>query len=372
MMMKAKLILLSIAFMVSGMSVSAQDTRIRRVAVLDIMDNEEVFSNGIKLMIRSKLSSAITNTPGYEGYDRVDIASIMNEQEFQRTGLVSDSQIKRLGEMTGADYILTSEVARFDNNHVIITAKILNVESAKLERVSDITTTTDIETLEKCCRTFVEKLLAINLITGATKGELRIDGNVYIGEHKDGKPHGSGTMRFANKDNLGRKSYKGEWRNGVCHGMGTMVYTDGMYKGRFNMGMRQGSGIYYYSDGSRYDGNWQNDKRNGSGRIYYADPDPENRIYFEGYWENEARTGVGKILYRNDDKEIANYQNDKRNGSATYYVLGDGHWEGSYVDDKKEGKWECYDNTGYHTETQIYKNGELIKTKTFGKNKRNR
>ena len=95
-------------------------------------------------------------------------------------------------------------------------------------------------------------------------------------------------------------------------------------------------------------------------------------MYFEGYWENEARTGVGKILYRNDDKEIANYQNDKRNGSATYYVLGDGHWEGSYVDDKKEGKWECYDNTGYHTETQIYKNGELIKTKTFGKNKRNR
>lgn len=240
-MMKAKLILWCIAFMTS-MSVFAQDTRIRRVAVLDIMDNEEVFSNGIKLMIRSKLSSAITNTPGYEGYDRVDIASIMNEQEFQRTGLVNDFQIKRLGEMTGADYILTTEVARFDNSHVVITAKILNVESAKLERISNIPTTTDIETLEKCCRTLVEELLAINLTTGATKGELKIGSNLYVGEYKDGKPHGTGTMRFSKDDEFGRKTYKGKWENGFCHGKGTMVYATGMYKGEFSMGIQQGSG----------------------------------------------------------------------------------------------------------------------------------
>jgi len=370
--MKAKLILLGIALTVSGMSVFAQDMRIRRVAILDIMDKEGVFSNGIKLMIRSKLSAAITNTPGYEGYDRVDIASIMNEQEFQRTGLVSDSQIKQLGEMTGSDYILATEVARFDPSHVVMTAKILNVESAKLERISDITTTTDIETLEKCCRTFVEKLLAVNITTGAMRGTLKIGGNTYVGEYKDGKPHGTGAMRFADDDGLGRKIYKGEWINGLCHGEGVMVYALGKYEGTFNMGLRQGPGIYYDYNGSRYDGNWEKDKRSGRGRIYYAAADPENRMYFEGCWENGVRTGTGKIFYRNDDKEIANYQDDERNGPATYHVLGGGHWKGLYVADKKEGKWECYDGTGFHTETRIYKNGELIKTKTFGKNKRNR
>lgn len=368
--MLARSILLWIALMVSGVSINAQDTRIKRVAVLDIIDNEGVFSNGVKLMIRSRLSSAITNTPGYEGYDRVDIASIMNEQEFQRTGLVSDSQIKRLGEMTGADYILASEVAPFDNDHVVITAKILNIESAKLERVSDITTTRDIETLEKCCRSFVEKLFAINFATGAMKGEFRISGNVYVGEHKDGKPHGIGTMRFPSDDKSGRKSYKGEWRNGLCHGEGAMVYVNGMYDGKFSMGVRKGAGIYYFHDGGRYDGDWENDKRNGVGRIYYANSDSGNRMYFEGYWENDARTGSGTMVYRNDDKEIANYQNDERNGFATYYILGGGYQQGAYVNDKKEGKWECYDETGYHSATYIYKNGQLIKTKTFGK-KRN-
>ena len=135
----------------------------------------------------------------------------------------------------------------------------------------------------------------------------------------------------------------------------------------FNKGR---AGVYYYSDGSRYDGNWENDKPNGAGRLYYAAGD--QRIYFEGHWKNGARTGDGKILYYNDDKEFANYQNDKRNGSATCYVLDGSYWQGLYVNDQKEGRWECYDKTGYHTETQIYKNGELIKIKTFGKNKRNR
>ena len=81
------------------------------------------------MLISSKLSFAITNIPGYEGYDRVDITSIINEHEFQRAGLVNDSQIKRLGEMTGADYILVTEVAKLDEQQIIITAKILNVEA---------------------------------------------------------------------------------------------------------------------------------------------------------------------------------------------------------------------------------------------------
>jgi len=84
---------------------------------------------GVKLQVRMNLTYAISNTPGYEGYDRVDMASIMGEQNFQRTGMVSDAQIKRVGEMTGAQYVLIAEAALYDEQNIIITAKVLDVET---------------------------------------------------------------------------------------------------------------------------------------------------------------------------------------------------------------------------------------------------
>jgi len=76
-----------------------QSAQAKKIAILETVDKEGSISYGIKLMLRSSLSYAITNTPGYEGYDRVDLESIVGEQTFQRTGMVSDEQIKKLGEM---------------------------------------------------------------------------------------------------------------------------------------------------------------------------------------------------------------------------------------------------------------------------------
>lgn len=85
----------------------------------------------------------------------------MNEQEFQRTGLVSDVQIKKLGEMTGADYILIAEVAKLDHSHIIIVSKILNVESARLEQTSNIQTATDLDAMKNACRELAARLLGV-------------------------------------------------------------------------------------------------------------------------------------------------------------------------------------------------------------------
>lgn len=111
------------------LSVSAQ----KKIAILETMDKVGNVPYPIKLMVRSNLNKAISNTPGYEGYDRVDMSQIMSEQEFQRTGLVSEEQIKQLGEISGADYILVAEAALFDESNIFVTAKILNVETARNE-----------------------------------------------------------------------------------------------------------------------------------------------------------------------------------------------------------------------------------------------
>ena len=157
--MKFKIFLIAAALLSASVLSSGQEAQTKKVAILETVDREGTISYGIRLMLRSSLSYAITNTPGYEGYDRVDLESIVGEQSFQRTGMVSDEQIRKLGEMTGAAYILVAEAAKVDDSHIFITAKILNVESAKLEATANVQTLTQAKEIEEGCKELASMLL---------------------------------------------------------------------------------------------------------------------------------------------------------------------------------------------------------------------
>lgn len=109
---------------------------VKRVAILETVDKLGTVPYLKQLMFRSNLTTAITNTDGYEGYDRTDLKEILGEQNFQRTGLVSDKDIKKIGEFTGAQYVLIAE-ATIDGNDLFITAKIIDVETARVIRNSN-------------------------------------------------------------------------------------------------------------------------------------------------------------------------------------------------------------------------------------------
>lgn len=158
-MKKQIFLLLLIAFCLPVCGQNSKETR--KVAILETVDKEGNIAYGVKLLVRSNLALAITNTPGYEGYDRVDVASIMGEQDFQRTGMVNDEQIRKLGEMTGASDILVAEVAMINSSRVLITAKILDVESAQLRQTAYVQTNTSPAELEKGCRQVADQLLGI-------------------------------------------------------------------------------------------------------------------------------------------------------------------------------------------------------------------
>lgn len=157
--MKSKILFIMTALLLVAVPSFGQSAQAKKIAILETVDKEGSISYGIKLMLRSSLSYAITNTPGYEGYDRVDLESIVGEQTFQRTGMVSDEQIKKLGEMTGASYILVAEVARVDDTHIFITAKILNVETAKLESTANVQTLAEAKDIEAGCKRLAAMLL---------------------------------------------------------------------------------------------------------------------------------------------------------------------------------------------------------------------
>lgn len=156
-----KVFLLS-CLLLSAMLTFAQETK--KVAILEVVDKEGNITYANKLILRSNLAKAITNTPGYEAYDRTDMDAILGEQNFQRTGMVSNDQIKRLGEMTGAKYVLVAEAAVVDANTMYIAAKLLDVETARTEVTDNQMMGTTAKEIQRGCQLLAENLIKADIV----------------------------------------------------------------------------------------------------------------------------------------------------------------------------------------------------------------
>ena len=156
--MKRLLILLLSVFSLTAFS----QTETKRIAILETVDKEGNVDYPKELLLRQTLTFAIQRTSGYEGFNRVDVSAITGEQNFQRTGMVSDEQIKQLGQMTGAKYILIAEAANYSNTEILVLANLVDVESGKIVNSSiPIVTSMDSETLTKSCIDIAKTLLNI-------------------------------------------------------------------------------------------------------------------------------------------------------------------------------------------------------------------
>lgn len=134
-----------------------------KVAILPAIDKTGEVKYSHKLMLTSSITTAISMTEGYEAYDRIDLSSIMDEQSFQRSGLVSDREIHKIGEMTGASYVLITEAAPYDASYIVAIAKIVNVESARIDNsANSIVNISDPNTLVMDCQKLTNQLLGVN------------------------------------------------------------------------------------------------------------------------------------------------------------------------------------------------------------------
>ena len=153
-------------FAVISVAVMAEN-EIKRIAILETVDKEGKVGYGMQLLLRAALSDAVTRTPGYEGYDRVDLKSISGEQSFQRTGMVSDADIKKIGVMTGAQFVLVAEAAVLDAGHMVITAKITDVETARLTNTAFEMMGTASDELKEGCSKLAAALLGVSSSSNA-------------------------------------------------------------------------------------------------------------------------------------------------------------------------------------------------------------
>ena len=175
------------------------------------------------------------------------------------------------------------------------------------------------------------------------------DGNTYIGELKDGTPHGRGTYAFT----TGAK-YTGELKMDTLHGQGTLFYADGSkYAGEWSNNNIHGQGSYEYSDGSKYIGQWRDNKKNGQGTWTF-----DNGDKYDGEFKNNLEHGQGTFTSANGYKYVGEFKDGYRHGQGTetfdnlskfagYKYVGefkDGHYNGQGIYSAsngsiREGTW---------------------------------
>jgi hypothetical protein len=82
------------------------------------------------------------------------------------------------------------------------------------------------------------------------------NGGTYVGEFRDGKPNGLGTLTYRHHG-----EYVGEFRDSWPSGQGTYTYPDGRrYVGEWRNGDFNGRGVRTYPDGRKEDGEWSGGK----------------------------------------------------------------------------------------------------------------
>jgi len=160
-----------------------------------------------------------------------------------------------------------------------------------------------------------------------------IDGDKYVGELKDDKPHGQGTYTYNDSGEWAGYKYVGEFKNGLRNGRGIFTYPNGeKYVGQFEDDYSSGQGTYYYSNGDKYIGGHKKGLSHGQGTYYYSNGDK----YIGGY-KNDKFHGQGTYTFGPNsewagDKYIGEFKDDNFHGQGTYIYSDGTKQEGVWVD----------------------------------------
>ena len=158
----------------------------------------------------------------------------------------------------------------------------------------------------------------------------------FTGDFKDGKFHGQGTQIFSNRD-----KYVGEFKSGKKHGKGTLSSTNGFkYVGEFKRGKKHGQGTLDLLDGGKYVGKFKNDKKSGSGTL--TSP---GGFKYVGEFKNGSKNGKGTFTWPDDGKYKGEWKDGKFHGQGAFTFSDKNIGMGEFRENKP---WNIitYDNEG--------------------------
>ncbi|OMJ88237.1 hypothetical protein SteCoe_9900 [Stentor coeruleus] len=191
---------------------------------------------------------------------------------------------------------------------------------------------------------------AKNLIT---RGPVRMENEaIYTGEwNNQNHRHGKGTQLWSDGS-----TYEGYWENDKANGKGRLIHANGdVYEGEWKDDKAHGKGIYIHTDGAKYDGCWENDKQHGKGVEIWPDG-----AKYQGTYENGQKHGGGKFewadgsmyegeffanniqgkgtyLWSDGRKYVGDWKENKMHGKGLFTWSDGRSYTGEYIDDKKHG-----------------------------------
>ena len=142
------------------------------------------------------------------------------------------------------------------------------------------------------------------------------------------------------------------------------------YIGEYKQDKPHGEGILTKPNGDKYVGQWSANKLNGHGTFTWGTNTEFSGYKYVGQFKDNNREGQGVITYPDGDKYIGQWSDDKFNGNGTYIWGKNTEFSGykfigQYKDDKRyglgvmtysngdkyDGNWKNNDQSGYGTYT---------------------
>ena len=191
----------------------------------------------------------------------------------------------------------------------------------------------------------MKKILSIIVLglmwcnVGFTETKIYPNGEKYIGEFKNGKRHGQGTL-----ENSIWNKYVGEWKDDKRHGQGTFIdegsspfFIKSTYVGEWINDKKNGYGIITFADGPIYDGEWKDDKENGKGTVTLQN----GKTYITDFKNGFAiLTNEDPIIYDNGKIFYGKYKNGKKHNQGTLILHNGtkipGIWENGKLVESKD------------------------------------
>ena len=191
----------------------------------------------------------------------------------------------------------------------------------------------------------MKKILSIIVLglmwcnVGFTETKIYPNGEEYIGEFKNGKRHGQGTL-----ENSIWNKYVGEWKDDKRHGQGTFIdegsspfFIKSTYVGEWINDKKNGYGIITFADGPIYDGEWKDDKENGKGTVTLQN----GKTYITDFKNGFAiLTNEDPIIYDNGKIFYGKYKNGKKHNQGTLILHNGtkipGIWENGKLVESKD------------------------------------
>lgn len=111
---------------------SAQNQK-PKVAIFDPAGTAKNMDEEMAIVVREMVSAAIVNTGKYNIVERSLIDRVLKEQKFSNSGAVDESQVSAIGKLAGANKVVLSVFTAAGSGKVMLSLKVIDVESASIE-----------------------------------------------------------------------------------------------------------------------------------------------------------------------------------------------------------------------------------------------